>query len=104
MRSFRKIGSLLTAVTVFLVLCGSAFWAGAENASGSCGDHLTWELTGEGTLTISGTGAMTDGEYGGCFEDDERVKKVIVKEGVTSIGDRAFSAARILRRSLCRRA
>lgn len=30
-------------------------------ASGTCGDDLTWVLDQEGTLTISGTGAM------GCY-------------------------------------
>ena len=28
--------------------------------SGSCGENVTWTLTADGTLTISGTGAMTD--------------------------------------------
>lgn len=26
--------------------------------SGTCGDNLTWELSEDGTLTISGTGEM----------------------------------------------
>ena len=34
---------------------------GAEMvASGICGDNLTWSLDSAGTLTISGSGAMTD--------------------------------------------
>ena len=28
--------------------------------SGTCGEDLTWTLDDEGTLTISGTGEMTD--------------------------------------------
>ena len=28
--------------------------------SGKCGENLTWNLDSDGTLTIDGTGAMTD--------------------------------------------
>lgn len=30
----------------------------AEATSGTCGKNLTWTLDADGTLTISGTGAM----------------------------------------------
>lgn len=30
------------------------------SASGTCGDNLTWELSEDGVLTISGTGEMDD--------------------------------------------
>ena len=32
----------------------------ADAVSGTCGNNLIWKLDGEGVLTISGTGAMTD--------------------------------------------
>ena len=62
-------------------------------ASGTCGDNLTWKLDAEGTLTISGTGDMKR------FPWDEtpwqancnQIKTVIIKDGVTSIGDYAFN-------------
>ena len=61
--------------------------------SGSCGENVTWTLTADGTLTISGTGAMTD------YTADSRspwyscrtyIKRVVMQQGVTSIGDLAF--------------
>lgn len=55
--------------------------------SGTCGDNLTWTLSDDGTLTISGTGRM-DNFYG--FNGNSRIKKVIIEEGVTSIGDETF--------------
>ena len=63
--------------------------------SGVCGDNLTWTFVeSTGTLTIRGTGAMNDYKY------DERpwfyyrndIVKLIIEEGVTSIGEWAFSA------------
>ena len=57
-------------------------------------DNLTWTLDADGTLNISGTGAMKD------YNDDDNpspvyqnsnVKKVVIEKGVTSIGNYAFS-------------
>ena len=61
-------------------------------ASGTCGDDVTWTLYEDGTLIISGTGAMTD--YG--YENkpwgyNEVIRTLIIEEGVTHIGDTAFS-------------
>ena len=33
-------------------------------SSGTCGENLTWKLDDEGTLTISGTGDMTNYSFG----------------------------------------
>ena len=66
--------------------------------SHSCGDNLKWRLNWFGTLTISGTGEMKDWEIK-PFDDDRnppwlskssKIKKVVIKDGVTSIGDWAF--------------
>ena len=57
---------------------------------------LTWTLTADGTLTISGTGAMKDYSYDSPACDNSNIKKVVIEEGVTSIGDSAFSDCRSL--------
>lgn len=75
-------------------------------ATGKCGDNLTWSLSDDGTLTISGTGDMynyndvapynispwyhdltssNSGGYSGVS-----IKNVTIREGVTSIGNNAF--------------
>ena len=62
-------------------------------ASGTCGTNLTWRLDENGTLTISGTGAMTDYSYavGNNWNGQaSRIKSVVVGSGVTSIGQWAF--------------
>ena len=70
-------------------------------ASGVCGDNLTWSLSSDGTLTISGTGDMYDFSiltylpsgpavntpwY--TFRND--IKNVVVNDGATHIGKIAF--------------
>ena len=61
--------------------------------SGTCGDNLTWTLADNGTLTISGTGAMQ--EYYHSYDKPweslrESIKNVIIENGVTSISKYAF--------------
>ena len=61
--------------------------------SGTCGDDLTWMLTQDGTLTISGTGEME--YYHGAdtapwCKNREDIVNVVVTSGVTSIGNYVF--------------
>ena len=59
-----------------------------------CGESLTWTLDDEGTLTISGTGAMTDyadEEHAPWYNIKESIYNVVIEDGVTSIGSNAFS-------------
>jgi len=61
--------------------------------SGTCGANLKWKLTDEGVLTITGTGKMQDWEWGITrpWSPDSNIKQVIIGDGVTTIGDYAFS-------------
>lgn len=69
--------------------------------SGTCGaegdgSNLRWSLSG-GVLTISGTGAMKDWEFYGnnvspWKESKDQITHVVIKSGVTSIGNNAFSS------------
>ena len=56
-------------------------------ASGKCGDDLTWTLDNEGTLTISGSGEMSNPSWSSAKDP---IKAVVIENGVTSIGDSAF--------------
>ena len=58
--------------------------------SGSCGENLTWTLNTDGLLTISGTGEMKDyinAPWNGLVD---KINCVVIRNGVTSIGDGAF--------------
>ncbi len=67
--------------------------AGVSIGSGTLATGLSWNLTKAGTLTISGSGAMPD--FGSAAEQPwgsqgGQIRKVVVDEGVTSIGACAF--------------
>lgn len=74
-------------------------------AEGTCGDNLNWMLGADGTLEITGSGAMTDYTYGLmggetapwlAYEEIE-ITKVIIGDEVTSVGDYAFYACHQLK-------
>ncbi len=64
-----------------------------------CGENLTYSLSSDGVLTISGTGKMYEYDHptNDYYSDrdpapwhKQSVKKVVIENGVTSIGDFAF--------------
>ena len=72
--------------------------------NGKCGENLTWQLE-DGTLTVSGTGRMDNYLLAKGYIDKletrhvvgsstpwdlEVIKKVVIEEGVTSVGTAAF--------------
>ena len=66
--------------------------------TGVCGDNANWQLNGSGVLTVSGTGAMYDFSY--IYEPMipwtdhlEEIQTVVIEEGITSVGNFAFSNA-----------
>lgn len=56
--------------------------------SKTCGEKLTWTLSTDGKLTISGTGKMDCSSA--PFEYTREITECVIKDGVTSIGNRAF--------------
>lgn len=63
-------------------------------ASGNCGDNLTWFLYENGLLKISGTGAMDNylsSSDAPWYDYSSSITSVDVGQGVTSIGNYAFS-------------
>ena len=75
------------------LLCLTVTSAWADD-SGTCGTSLTWSyVESTHTLTISGTGAMTDYSYGetpwSAYTSD--ITNIVIEDGVTSIGYKAFA-------------
>ena len=95
----KKFAKLCTAILVlFAVLTVSAL-AAEVLYSGTCGgegdgSNLTWTLDDEGTLRIEGNGRMNDYNWRNSspwYNYRSSVKSAVIGEGVTSIGDYAFS-------------
>ena len=92
----RMLSLILALCMVFTILPAAAATETTEVASGTCGENLTWVLTEDGTLTISGEGEMRDFYLDGpellpvTPWNSSNVKKLVIEEGVTSIGFYAF--------------
>ena len=90
----KRLLSWLLAALMLLTMLPTAGWAD-DTASGTCGENLTWTLSDDGVLTISGTGDMTDyysySEKAPWHEYADRIQTAVLGNGVTSIGNEAFS-------------
>lgn len=65
----------------------------AACTNGTCGENVIWGLDKTGVLSIAGTGAMKDYESGPAvpwYTKRALIKTVVIKDGVTAIGDHAF--------------
>lgn len=90
-KNFKKL-LLLMAVVITAVVC-LAFEAGALDAEGQCGADVYWKFNSKtGEIVISGSGAMYDYDWFKVspFSSDKKIKKLTIKDGVTSIGDECF--------------
>ena len=52
---------------------------------GACGDESFWVLSNDGTLSVRGSGAVTDS---GGVQQRSLVSRLVVEDGITSIGDK----------------
>ena len=87
----KRLLSFVLAVLMIASLLPATALAANVVKSGTCGAEVTWTLDSEGVLTISGSGDMYDyGLYSAPWYFS-RVKSAVIADGVTSIGDGAFS-------------
>ncbi len=104
----KRLLSLLVALCMAVTLLPvSAITAWAEDPdppkSGNCGatgDNVTWQLTENTdgsstyTLTIRGSGAMKDFQFGShqpWYSFQKQITSVVISSGITSIGNSAFA-------------
>ncbi len=82
-------------IYILLIALLMGLSANAET-SGTCGPNLTWHLTDDGVLTISGKGEMYDYSYineapWGKYNINRIIKRIIIGDGITTIGSSAFA-------------
>lgn len=92
---WKKISSTLSLPLATKVVCSNGTVTPA--LSGKCGKNVSYSISDDGVLTISGTGAMNNFTYKSDISDCPwhgvryALKKIVVEDGVTSIGSYAFS-------------
>lgn len=87
----KHITRLLFAALLLLALC---IGASAAGTSGKCGPSAYWSFdSSTGTLTISGSGAMNDYEYGNDYpwmDYRNSIQTIVIGDQITQIGWNAF--------------
>lgn len=101
----KKIFAVLMAALMLVSLLPSFALAAQITDSGDCGEAVSWTLDEDGLLTISGTGEMDNyynelSSVGAPWATPEgnadRVKALVVENGVTSVGSEAFLSCKNL--------
>lgn len=95
MAKLRKIFTLVLCVvmSVMQVITVSADEIIASGFCGADGENLTWSLSSDGIMTITGSGDMEDYGYSSdppWEEIKDEIRTLIIDLGVTSIGEYAF--------------
>lgn len=76
---------LLTLVGATLMMAWTSVCTSAAS-SGTAGDKITWTLSDDSVLVVSGEGKMSDN----VTWNKDSIKKVIISDGITYIGEKAF--------------
>lgn len=105
---FKRVIMTLTILTAIFAVCAFAeapFFGGVQQEafaaasvvdSGTCGARAEWVLDSDCTLTISGTGAMTnwaaaENSTGAPWvAHSASIKSVVIEKGIVSISENAF--------------
>ena len=90
----KRILSLLLCVAMLLTLLPQTVLFASAATSGTCGDNLSWSYNSSTyTLTITGSGEMTDWNYSDVpwYSYRSSIKSVSLPDGLTSIGNYAFA-------------
>lgn len=77
-------------ITIIFTLFWASFFT--LNAQSGTMGNLSWSIQTDGTLKITGTGAMPDYGYGNApwYSSRQSILKISVQQGVTSVGNFAF--------------
>lgn len=96
----KRFSRLLSIILVAVMLCPlmNVYAAASGETSGKCGDNVEWSYA-DGVITISGNGDMYDypvydnpnsSQCMPWYYLQDKIKSVVVNEGVTSVGSSSF--------------
>lgn len=97
----KKLLSLLLSFAMLMsITTGVDLSVYAAAQTGVCGDNVSWSLDDSGTLTVTGSGKMYDYTIDTCISDspfeNDKIKKVVIENGITYIGEFAFNQSQNL--------
>ena len=102
----KRTSSLLACLLLLVTLLPQVpVWAESVIAEGTCGESVSWSLSDDGVLTVSGSGSMYDYSldvWGDgsldtpWYEHSSLITNVVIQNGVTGIGGYAFYDCRNL--------
>lgn len=92
MKKFKKLPSLLIALTIVLSIIPLGAISASAGSDNSCGENAFWSLDASGLLEITGTGDIADFTASGApwYSERDSVKTVSIADGITSVGNNAF--------------
>ena len=86
----KRLLPALVLMTALVIFAASPAFASAATG-GSFGSGFSWKLDSAGTLTVSGKDAMPNFNSSTPWEAKQsKIKKIVVREGITGIGAYAF--------------
>lgn len=103
----KSLSGFLASVTAAVLLSATVSAVSQVSASGSCGlrcgeggtDSLSWELSSDGILSVSGTGCMQsyEAEYAPWESCRKSMNCLMIGSGVKNIGGSAFAECENIR-------
>jgi hypothetical protein len=105
MKTLRILAALAAVAIAALAMTFASCSKGGDDdpkpvpvADGTDGPDISWVLYDNGTLEITGTGAMPDHDAVNApwHEHREDIKKAVIADGVTAIGQYAFGECEAL--------
>ncbi|MBQ2902954.1 MAG: leucine-rich repeat protein [Clostridia bacterium] len=79
------VAAVIAVLPFFTGLTGFVHSEAATEIDNKCGDNVTWNISSDGTLTISGAGELYD-SVRPWKPFASQIKSVVVEEGITRLG------------------
>ncbi len=95
----KRICSFILTFALVLSMLSSLSLTVSAASTGELNANISWELSSTGVLTLNGTGAMPEysEDADSPFANSTDIKKIIISDGITSIGSYTFLSCTALK-------